>query len=244
MLFKDPWAAYNSSYHPYVCMSFTCDVTFHAFWYNIYVMILILIICVSFVIFFAICLYLLVRRRRASARQAALSYLVLQNIAARNPCLSGHLRPQVLRAVGFGWSDWSWSSILSFLTSFTRPKLAKPTERWASVVQGPLVSERPTFRPWCMVEGRWERRGGILVVPLMGRDKIDISCLISSFAHRSVRAWRPATRRRVRSLQRPSPWAPSLLPASLAAHPQTLSAMFLSSLSPSVPWCGGCCSFF
>jgi hypothetical protein len=48
-------------------------------------------------------------------------------------------------------------------------------------VQGPLVSERPTFHPLCRVKGRGERRGGILVVQLVAKGKIDISSVLPSF---------------------------------------------------------------
>jgi hypothetical protein len=131
-----------------------------------------------------------------------LATTILQNIAARNPRLSGHLRPQVVRTVEFRWPASSWLSVLPLFSSFTHAKLASLTEREAYIMQGPLVSERPKFRPWYSVEGRGERRSGILVVLLVDRGKIDISGLISSFPHCTVRAWRMATHRRVRSLQR------------------------------------------
>jgi hypothetical protein len=38
-------------------------------------------------------------------------------------------------------------------------------------MQGPLVSERPTFRPWYSVEVRGDRRGGIIVVLPMGQNR-------------------------------------------------------------------------
>jgi hypothetical protein len=88
----------------------------------------------------------------------------------------------VVRTVRLRWSASSWPSILLPISSFTRAKLASLTERWACVVPGPIVSDRSTFRLWCRVEGQGERRGGILVVLLVDRGKIDISRAISSFS--------------------------------------------------------------
>jgi hypothetical protein len=87
----------------------------------------------------------------------------------------------VVRTVGLRWSASSWPSILLPISSFTRAKLASLTERWACVVPGPIVSDRSTFRLWCRVEGQGERRGGILVVLLVDRGKIDISRAFPSF---------------------------------------------------------------
>jgi hypothetical protein len=86
------------------------------------------------------------------AMVSLLQWTILQNIAARNPQLSGHLRPQLICTVRFRWPTWSWPSILLLFSFFTHADLACAIERWASFVQGPLVSDHPTFRPWC----RWK----------------------------------------------------------------------------------------
>jgi hypothetical protein len=86
----------------------------------------------------------------------------------------------MVRTVGSRWSASSWPSVLLPFSSFTRAKPASLIERWTSVVRGPIVSDRSTFRLWCRVEERGERRGGILVVLPVDRGKIDISRAISS----------------------------------------------------------------
>jgi hypothetical protein len=86
---------------------------------------------------------------------------ILQNRAARNPWLSGHVWSRPLDPDGL--LDPGRSFLLSFLLSPIE-NLANPNEWWACIVDGPLVSEQPTSPSWCRVEQRGERRGGIFEV--------------------------------------------------------------------------------
>jgi hypothetical protein len=120
---------------------------------------------------------------------------ILQNIAARNPLLSGHLRSQPL--------DQSFQSILAvrftiaFLTDLALP-LAALADLRACIVRGPPFGERSSVSRVCL-QGGGERRGGCA------------GCLVRwpratlyfrvSFCFQGLwrgRPWRPSLRRWVR----------------------------------------------
>jgi hypothetical protein len=151
----------------------------------------------------------------------------------RGKSLAVRFSDRALRTVGSAFCPYSHGPNRSFSDS---PRtLTYPTDLWACFERGPVISDLGyVVVRWCM-----RQMSGAVVPPWFcsfSRGKIDFSCPHSSCSSKIVRPWRPAMRRRVRSLHR-------VVVGSEAHSSQVPSNPILSRSSPpflsSLPWCGG-----
>jgi hypothetical protein len=103
---------------------------------------------------------------------------ILQNIAARNPGLSGHVCPlpsdQALRSILAVCLDHCWTSKLYPLCEPMQPQ---SLICGASVMRGPLVGEACAVASWCVLEVEERDAVVVSVFPLgaQGQNRLFLS---------------------------------------------------------------------